>query len=196
MKKIIDLLSSIDGVIAVSQIEKESREQIIELEKDYENGSVIGLHNLGIRKVLECNTVFAILKNTGFRPPPGATVFLVESIDNDEDKEYLLNVGSNNYRIIGEELINKKPSEDEDYMYISEDFVLYPERRKNRIKNPAFFLIPPLGFMELENVKNSFNLKNIISVSPSTMADLYIRKQCDFSPSEKLATILIGYDSP
>ncbi len=193
MKEITDLLQNIEGVLKTSRIKDRCREKIIELENDYEKNSVIGLQNIGIRLIMNCDSVFAILKNSSFRPPPDSTVFLVEEVKGDDGKEYLLSVEGRDYRIIGEELINKKPPEDEDYMYISDDFVIYPDRRKNRSGNPAFFLIPPLGFAELESVKDSLGIRNIMSVSPSTMSDNYIREHYSFPPDTKLATILIGF---
>jgi len=194
MKEIAELLQTLKGVTSVSRIKDESRQKIIELEDDYEKSSVIGLQNLGIRMVMQCSTVYAILKNTSFRPPPNSTVFLVENIEEEKEEKYLLKVGERKYRIIGEELINKKQPEDEDYMYISDDFVLYPDRRKNRDGNPAFFLIPPLAFTELESAGDCLKIGNILSVSPSTMSDTYIREEYGFPPDTKLATILIGFD--
>jgi len=194
LDEITDLLQNIKGVVKTSPIETGCREKIIRLEEDYEKSSVIGLQNIGIRLIMGCDTVIAILKNTGFRPPPDSTVFLVEEIQENDGKEYLLSVEEKDYRIIGEELINKKPPSDEDYMFISDDFVIYPDRRKNRSGNPAFFLIPPLGFAELEAVRDSLHISNIMSVSPSTMSDTYIREQYDFPPDTKLATILIGFN--
>lgn len=196
MKKIKVLLSELAGVISVSQIAASSRDKIRKLENDYENGGIIGLRNLGIQKVMECNTVYAILKDTSFRPPPGPTVYMVEDSqpEDNEKKDYILKIDNNNYRIVGEELIGNKPQDDEPTMFISDDFVLYPERRKGRKNRPAFFIIPPIGFSELERVKEAYRISNIISISPSTMADDYIRKTCSFSLKENLATILIGFD--
>ena len=196
MREIKKLLSELKGVIDVAQINFRHREKIIELENNYEKGGVIGLQNPGIRMVLQCEIVIAILKDTSFRLPSGPTVFMVENCTSDDTKaNNILIINNIKYNIIGEELINKKPPEDEEYMFISDDFILYPERRKGRVKNPAYFLIPPLGFAELESVKVTYKIKNIISVSPSTMADDYIREICTFLPDNNLATILIGFDT-
>jgi len=194
MKEITDLLQNIEGVIKTSPIKTECRKKILKLEEDYEKSSVIGLQNIGIRLIMNCDSVIAILKNSSFRPPPDSTVFLVEEMKENDEKEYILSIEGSSYRIIGEELINKKPPVDEDYMFISDDFVIYPDRRKNRAGNPAFFLIPPLGFMELESIRDSLKIRNIMSVSPSTMSDTYIREQYGFTPDTKLATILIGFN--
>ncbi len=189
------LLSELNGVIAVSQIDNKNKDAIVELENNYEKGGVIKLKNPGIRMVLQCDTVFAILKDASFRPPPGATVFMVEDQEIFNKKtDHLLKIKDKKYCIIGEELIGKKPPEDEEYMFISDDFILYPGRRKGRAKKTAYFLIPPIGFPELEAVKNTLKIENIISVSPSTMADDYIRKLCSFSLTEKFATILVGFN--
>ena len=196
-KKLVEdikkLLSKLKGVISVSKIDNEYRDKIVKLENEYEKGGLICLKNPGIRMALQCETVFAILKDTSFRPPPGATVFMVEDTDTKET-DHLLTINNKTYRIIGEELIGKTPPEDEEYIFISDDFILYPDRRKGRTKRPAYFIIPPLGFYELEEVKEIYKIDNIISVSPSTTADDYIRKICDFSPSEELATILVGFN--
>ena len=195
MKEIKELLENLDGVVTAVQIDDDSRKVILDLEKDYEKSSVIGLQNLGIPMVMHCDSVFAILKTTSFRPPPNSTVFLVEELEADDSREFLLRVADKDYRIIGEELLNKKPPEDEDHMYISDDFVLYPDRRINRSGKPAFFLIPPLGFTELESAKEELNIDNIMSISPSTMSDSYIREQFDLPKDTKLATILIGFNT-
>lgn len=195
MEEIKKLLSELKGVINIAQIDPANKEKIIELESNYEKDGVVGLKNPGIRMVLQSNTIFAILKDSSFRPPPGSTVFMVEDFNsNDTGTDNLLIIDNKKYTIIGEELINKKPPEDEEYMFISDDFILYPERRKGRSKNPAYFLIPPLGFSELEDVMDTYKIKNIISISPSSMADDYIRKTCSFSLENNLATILIGFN--
>ena len=195
MKKTKDLLSKIDGVIDVSSIPIDKRDGILDLESIYETGSVIELRNIGIKMVLDCSIVYAILKDTSFRSPPGPTVLMVDDLENgDEKTDQILKINDTRYHIIGEELIGKKLPEDEKYMFISDDFILYPGRRKGRSKNPAFFLVPPIAFRELEEVKDIYRIRNIISISPSTMADEYIRELCDFSTRSDLATILVGFD--
>ncbi|MCK5675055.1 MAG: hypothetical protein KAH95_16865 [Spirochaetales bacterium] len=195
MKDIKILLSELKGVISVSKIEDKNKDIIIKLEKNYEKNGVAGLQNPGIRMVLQSDVVYAILKDTSFRQAPGSTVYMVEDLNSDDKKpDYTLTINNKSYSIIGEELINKKFPKDEEYMFISDDFILYPERRKGRAKNPAYFLIPPLEFAELEAVKKPYKIKNIISVSPSTMSDDFIRKLYDFSLRNDYATILIGFN--
>lgn len=195
MKDIKALLSDLKGVIAIKQIENKDRNKIIELENNYEKAGAIGLKNPGIRMVLKCDTVFALLKDSSFRQPPGPTVFMVEDLEtNNKKTDHLLKINNKRYNIIGEELINKEPPKDEKYIPISNDFIIYPERRKGNEKKPAFFLIPPIDFPELEAVKEEYKLLNILSISPSSMADDFIRQQYKFSKNNALATILIGFN--
>ncbi len=196
MKEIETILSELTGVIDVSQISISSRGKIIELESNYEKGGMVGLQNLGIRMVLECSMVYAILKDISFRPPPCPTVFMVEDINEDEKvSNHILKIGKKGYHIVGEEIIDKKFPVGEEYISISDDFILYPGRRNGQTKKPAYFLVPPIAFTELEIVRDTYKIRNIMSVSPSTMSDEYIRESCAFSPREDLATILIGFDT-
>ena len=195
MKDIRNLLLSLNGVKTVSEIYKSDRKKIINLEKNYERDGAIGLKNLGIRMIMECDIVYAILKNTSFRPPPDPTVIMVEDYkESDTENDHLLTIADKTYRVIGEELINNKTPSREEYIFISNDFILYPERRSKETTKPAYFLIPPIKFTELEEIKNKLMIDNIMSISPSALTDDYIRKISSFSLSNKLATILIGFN--
>ena len=196
MEDIKNLLSDLGGVITVSQITGEHKGEITTLEKRYERSGVVGLKNIGMSMVMQCDVVFAILKDASFRLPPEPTVLMVEDYkNNDKQNDHLLKFGVKNYRVIGEEIIDKNlPGEKEEYIFISDDFILYPGRRTGKPTKPAYFLVPPIEFAELEGKKETYKIKNIISISPSTQADDYIRKICNFSLSNKLATILVGFD--
>ncbi|MCK5153503.1 MAG: hypothetical protein KAQ93_04025 [Spirochaetales bacterium] len=196
MEDIKNLLSDLGGVITVSQITEEHKEKIANLEKSYERSGVVGLKNIGMSMVMQCDGVFAILKDASFRLPPKPTVLMVEDYkNNNKQNDNLLKFGDNNYRVIGEEIINKKlPDKKEEYIFISDDFILYPGRRTGKPVKPAYFLVPPIEFAELEEMKELYKIENIISISPSTQADDYIRKICNFSLSDQLATILVGFN--
>ncbi len=195
MIEIQSLLLNLNGVKEINQIAKDERKKIVALERVYEKNGVIGLKNIGIRMVLQCDVVYALLKDENFRPPPGPTVIMVEDHNTDDvQADHLIKIAGNSYRVIGEEIIEKKLPGEEEYIFISEDFILYPGRRTGKTRKPAYFLIPPIDFTELEEKKDLYRIDNIISISPSTMADEYIRTICDFSTSEKLATILVGFN--
>ncbi len=195
MMEIKNLLLNLSGVKEINQIAKDKRKKIVALERVYEKNGIIGLKNIGIRMVLQCDIVYALLKDENFRPPPCPTVIMVEDHnDDDEQADHLIKIAGNNYRVIGEEIIEKKLPGEEEYIFIGEDFILYPGRRTGKTRKPAYFLIPPIDFTELEEKKDLYRIDNIVSISPSTMADEYIRTICDFSTSEKLATILVGFN--
>ncbi len=195
MEEIRTILTDLEGVISVAEITFKHRKEILGREENYERGGIIGLSNPGIRTILERDMVVSILKSSSFRPPPGPTVFMAEEADEGEPgDEYTITVSNKRYRIVGKELLGESPPKNEEYIYIGDDFILFPERRKGRTGKPAFFLIPPIKFPELENKKDILKIENILSVSPSTLADDFIREKCGFSKRNDLATILIGFD--
>lgn len=196
MKEVETLLTNLSGVVSISEIFPEKRDGIAELEKGYEAADKIGLFNLGLRMVLERDTVYAVLKSAGFRPPPGPTVLMVEDLPkNGLPHEFCLEIEERNYLVIGEELIAGSLPAEKEYLYLGDNFVFYPNRRRGRSEKKAYFLIPPISFPEMENVKDTLGIRNIISISPSTVTDDYIRKLCSFSFRNDLATILVGFDS-
>ena len=78
-------------------------------------------------------------------------------------------------------------------MSLGDSFVLYPERRGSKI-TPAFFLVPPLPFPELAECREHFKIKDIVSVSPSSLADCYLRESFGFTKETTFATLLVGYN--
>ena len=91
--------------------------------------------------------------------------------------------------------MDRKKEYAEEHVFFERDFVLFTERRKNRQQIPAFLLIPPIAFPELEEKKKSFSIENIISVSPGALTDDCIRSICKFPNLPEYATILIGWNS-
>lgn len=196
MEAIKKLLSNLNGVIKVSRIPESGTGKILELETMYEKNGAFGLKNIGMRTVLSREFVFAILKDQTFRSPPAPTVLMVEDyFKSDNYTDHLITIDDRSYRIIGEEIIDKNIPEKEEHIFISNDFVLYPKRRTGTKGKPAYFIIPPIGFTELEEKKKLFRIGDIVSISPSTASDEYIRKLLELFTGEEYATILVGFNS-
>jgi len=60
---------------------------------------------------------------------------------------------------------------------------------------PCFFLLPPIGFHELEGEAGRLGISQILSISPSLAGDPYLRETFGFPPTNALATLLIGFTS-
>lgn len=193
-EQITDLLKSLNGVIDVARIPKDDIGPIKQRESEYERLQVVELKNIGIYSVLERELLFVILKDSSFRPPPIPTIFLAEERDHEAvAPEQCLVVNDNNYHIVGEENVGNKTYAEKTVNF-GDGFVLFPERRAGQEKVPAYFIIPPVDFPELSAKQELWGIKNCMSISPSTLADDYIREAYDLSKDPSCATILVGCD--
>ena len=196
-------MSSLPGIIDSAYVRPEDIPGIKAADAFNKKEHLVPLKNLGIQTVVERDTICVILKDSSFRPPPFPTIYMVEEQLQDAEGEaqcetlspkMLLQVAGRKYRIVGEEVLDKKKGYSENHMFFESDFVLFPDRRKNRQNVPAFFLLPPIPFPELEKEKDKLSIANIMSISPSTQGDEFLRSAYNFSKNPEYATILIGWD--
>lgn len=189
-------LSSLPGVVDTVPVRPEDIPAIREAEKSDQEKQIVPLRKHGVHALLKRESLFVILKDETFRPPPCPTIYLVEEAGGDNlPPEQCLEITGGTYRIIGEEVMGKGKTYAEKRMIFGSDFVLFPERRIGRRHVPAFLVIPPVPFPELEKVKDSFGIDNIMSVSPSTGSDEYLREAYGFPALPAYATILVGWDA-
>jgi len=209
--EIKSLLCSLPGAVAAARVQKEDLPGILKEETEYEEDiNLIKLVNLGIRKIALCEYVFVFLKDGTFRRPPSPTVYLVEDTDwnSDSDEnpvcagvksgnfetEYL-NIDGLCYHIVGEEVIDLNKKYREKTSSFNKEFVLFPERRRKTKRIPAYFLIPPLPFPELDSLRNAHKIGKIMSVSPSSRCDAVLREKYNLSKNPENGTILIGLET-
>jgi hypothetical protein len=176
-------------------VKRETVERIVDLESRYEKGALVPLRNLGVRIALKRNAALAVLKDKRFREPPEPTVYLVEESTADHDIEpSFISVEGKTYRIVGEEVLESRKPYKEKIISLGDSFVIFPERRSSD-RTPSFFLVPPLGFPELEEAREQLGIDGILSISPSAQADTFLRESCDFSQDPALATLLVAFDA-
>ncbi len=174
---ILTRLTEMKGTVHVFRLDDNCRDKILEIEKSIKAAMLIPCINAGVEECLKRQYVFAIIKNRSFRPPPEATVVLY----------------SDDGTILGEEILPFKKKQflegnKEDIVWLSEEFVLYPERKGKAME---FFVMPPVSFPEMEEM----GMKNVVSCSPSAPSDMMLRQQHGYEDDPKLASILIGFDS-
>ncbi|UCF98834.1 MAG: hypothetical protein JSV89_04675 [Spirochaetaceae bacterium] len=194
VRKALRILRGLPGIVAVKQVQRQIVEQVVGLESRYEQGVLLPLKNLGVRMAMQRDVAFALLKDRHFREPPEPTVYLVEEKQRSgsADKHYLTLEGRT-YRIVGEEVITSREPYLEKTISLGDSFVIFPERRSSD-KTPSYFLVPPLGFPELEEVRAELGIEGVLSISPSAQADVCLREVCGFSPDPALATLLVAFD--
>lgn len=176
LSDVINRLSEIKGTVVAFKLNDECRNDILEIEKDIKAAMLIPCINAGVEECLKRQYVFCIIKSSSFRPPPEATVVLY----------------SDNGIVLGEEILPYKKNQfleeiKEDIIWLSEEFVLYPERKGNAME---FFVMPPVSFPEMSEM----GMKDVVSCSPSAPADLMLRKMHGYEDDPKLASILIGFN--
>ncbi len=114
-----------------------------------------------------------LFKDTTFRPPPEPTVLLVDAARN----------------VLGRELVaGESPPSERRLAFLGKDFVLYAGARPS---GSYRFLLPPVRFPELESIAG---VARVVSASPDTPQDEYLRIRHGIASGNELASVLVGYD--
>ena len=188
LQEVIDTINPLRGVLDVGVLTDEVRKNVLKIEMD-KAGELIPVINMGVNECLNRDYTVAIIKNASFRPPPTATVQLVDNKGN----------------LLGEEIVSnnqkKKYKEDEKAKFINPDFVLLKDQKdieedlktENLEKNPKklSFVLPPVLFIEVEELEDTCD---VVSSSPDPLADLYLKEVFNFEDDPKLASILVGFN--
>jgi hypothetical protein len=152
-------------------------------------GELIPVINYGVHECLNREYTVAIIKTASFRPPPTATVQLVD----------------NQGHILGEEIVSaeqkRKHQSNKNATFVTPDFVLTqdPKQLENDLKTSNLeknkanqaFVLPPVQFIEVEELEDTCD---VVSSSPDPLADLFIKQYFNFDDDPKLASILVGFN--
>jgi hypothetical protein len=199
------LLAGLPGIVAAKAVGRGVLERVLAEESRYEKSAFLPLKNEGVREALARQAVVALIKDHNFRAPPGPTVYLVERLEGDAlpagdalaggapPGPTILETGGTRYRILGEEVMAARQPYTEKTLFLAESFVLFPERRASP-RTPSFFLMPPLGFAELEERQGELGICRVISISPSSQSDVILREACGFPADTSFASLLVGFD--
>lgn len=175
LDEVLKVLSRIKGVKHTFYLTRAMRTGLGKMEKEYPPIGPLTIRNDGVLECLKREHLACIVKDKGFRAPPHPTVLLVN-----EDGE-----------VIGRELlpgerIPQRPGSKT--LFIGKDFVIFVGEPSGK---GARFVLPPVDFKEVERIDGT---EDVISSSPSSLGDLFLRKQVGLRDDPKLASILIGFD--
>jgi len=181
MVNLADIFSRIKemrGVVHAFPLNVECREKILEIESNITAALGIKVINEGVIECLKRQYIICIIKRASFRPPPEPTVMLI----------------SDDGVVLGEEVLPHFKKEflanvKEDIIWLSEEFVMYPERKGQR---KEYFVMPPVSFPEVEE----FGMLDVVSCSPSAPADMMLRQMHGHEDNPRLASILVGFNAP
>jgi hypothetical protein len=176
----IKIIKRLKGVLDVQELSNEDKKALLKIES-IKKDDVILVINEGLNECLKKEFCLVLLKTDEFRNPTKPTVLLVT------DKG----------RILGQELISiedkEKYESHDDVYFLSTNFIVFKPDNMTRTVGieKELFLLPPIPFPELtENVE----ISEVISSSPSTMGDAYIRNKCSYPDDPRLATIIVAFN--
>ena len=182
----VSALKKVKGIVEASPFLLEDHDKIIDIEKDAENRSLMGLGkvvNTGVREVLTCDYVYVALNNMDFDWGRHATLVLIK------DDE-----------VVGEEVRDEgviaRLSNKKNVWFMHENFVVYKDNinfPQDIMKKICHFEIPwlPAEWCTVEN--DTFRCHPIIYGNPSTPSDVFLKDQYFSGLDERgLGTILVG----
>lgn len=174
--KPLEIVKGLRGVVHCFYLDREVVEELKKEEATVKAlGGSIDVENTGFLEALEREHVMCIVKDPRFRPPPEATVVLLDS------------AGS----LLGTEVFpftSKKYENSDDVVWLSESFVVFP--KVEGVGNEKFIL-PPVSFPELNE---SNNCTRVVSCSPAPTSDLIIKKYYGYEDDPRLASIVVAFD--
>jgi hypothetical protein len=185
-KLIVPLLAAVAGIVEVVPVEDNDRAAILEIEREAEKKSLMGLGkvvNVGVMEVLDCDFVYAALTDMTF--------------DWAVQPNLLLKKGD---EIVGQEVTDEQTIErlaaDANAWFMHKNFVVF----KNKISFPkdvmekiCHFEIPTHTADWCISGKEDIECQLIIYGSPSTPCDVFLKDRYFLRKSDKgLGTILVG----
>jgi len=179
VKNAIKIIGKLKGVLDVQKLSEEDKKALLEIEFS-RKGDMLPVVNTGLEECMKKDFYLAVLKNEEFRSPPIPTVLLVT------DKGMVL----------GQELISpdekKKYQDRKDAYFLSPEFVIFKPDKTTRSmqREKECFLLPSVPFPELDNIDG---ILDVVSCSPSTAGDSYLKDKYGYPQDPHIATILVGF---
>ena len=180
VKNAIKIIKRLKGVLDVQKLSNTDKKALIKIES-IRKDDIIPVVNEGLNECLKKEFCLVILKTDEFRNPPKPTVLLVT------DKG----------RILGQELISlevkEKYSGYDNVYFLSDNFIVFKPDEMTRSAGieKELFLLPSIPFPELNGIEE---IIDIISGSPSTMGDTYIKNKFSYPDNPRLATIIVAFN--
>ncbi len=182
----VSALKKVKGIVEASPFSSEDHQEIIDIEQDAENRSLMGLGkvaNTGMREVLNCDLVYVALNNMDFDWGCHATLVLIkdDEVVGEEVRDEAVIAG----------LRNKK-----NVWFMHKNFVVYKDKisfPQDIMKKICHFEIPwlPAEWCTVEN--DTFQCHSIIYANPCTPSDVFLKDQYFSGLDERgLGTILVG----
>ena len=178
--------SKVEGLIKTSPFSNDDRPKMLDIEQEAEKNAFMRLGNVvnaGVREVLACGLIYVALTNMDFEWGCGPSLVMKKGEE-----------------LVGEEVRDKQRlaelSNRKDVWFMHQNFVVYKDKvsfPQDLMKKICHFEIPGLPAEWCLVEDENFECRSIIYANPSTLGDIYLKKQYFNEIDEKgLGTILIG----
>ncbi len=178
VEEAIDIIKTLDGAIDVQELSEEDRKALMKIESS-PNNDIIPVVNKGLNECLSREFCLVLLKTEDFRIPSKPTVLLI----------------TNSGRILAQELIspqdNRKYAHNDNVIFLSNNFIIFkPDKLTRSVGEKELFILPAIPFPELNDV---LTIKDVVSCSPSTLGDKYLKDKYNYPDDPHLATIIVAF---
>lgn len=174
--KPLEIVKGLRGVVHCFYLDREVVEELKKEEAKVKAlGGSVDVENTGFTEALERKHVMCVIKDPRFRPPPEATVVLIDG------------AGS----LMGTEVFPfdaKKYEDLEDVIWLSGSFIMFP---KVKCVGDQKFILPPVSFPELNE---NHGCTSVISCSPAPTSDLIIKDYYKYEDDPRLASIVVAFN--
>ncbi|HKM09135.1 MAG TPA: hypothetical protein VJX93_01415 [Candidatus Methanomethylophilaceae archaeon] len=175
-KRPLEIVKELRGIVHCFYLDKELVEKLKEEEAKVKAiGGSVDVANTGFAEALDREHIICVIKDPRFRPPPEATVVLL-----DEEGNML---GTEVFPYTAKEYESR-----EDVVWLSESFVMFPSVKG---VGREIFVLPPVSFPELNEEIGCYN---VLSCSPAPTSDLLIKNHYEYKDDPRLASIIIAFD--
>lgn len=187
-RRMTEIFSGIKGIVAFSPLFDEDRQQILDIEQDAEDRSLMGLGkviNSGVRRVLNYDLAYVALTNMEFDWGCHASLILKKGEE-----------------IVGEEVRDQEKiarlSNQKNVWFLHRNFVVYKDRisfPQDIMKKICHFEIPSLSGESYLPEQGDFPDHSMIFANPATSCDVFLKERYFKGRDEKgLGTILVGLE--
>ncbi len=181
---VIDSIRKVEGLVNAFAVTDEDRKQILAIEQDAEDRSLMGLGkviNSGVRNVLNYDLAYVALTNVNFNWGGHATLVLKKGQD-----------------VVGEEVRDQEKidrlSKQKNVWFMHKNFVVYRDKvsfPSDIMQKICHFEIPHHSVDWL--MSNNLKKYNCIFASPATLCDVYLKERYFNEKDDKEhGTILVG----
>jgi hypothetical protein len=178
VEEAIDIIKKLNGAVDVQELSDKDKKALMKIESS-RNNDIIPVVNKGLSECLNKDFCLVLLKTEEFRIPSESTVLLV----------------TDRGRILGQELIspedNKKYANNDNVVFLSNNFIIFkPDNIARRAGEKELFILPAIPFPELDDL---VTISDVVSCSPSTLGDAYIKNKYNYPDDPHLATIIVAF---